>query len=303
MNLGHWPRAEDGDGHVLQRHDEGLIAKSLMENAQRHEGTGRSGFFRRPRASPCVSGDRRLLLRQFHASNLSFLLGYDTLRSVEGLFDARVRLCIEPIGAPDPTSLPAEERALIAKAVPKRRREFAAGRLLARRMLSEFGRPPQPLLRGEHGAVPWPKGIQASISHCEPWVAVAMTASPEISGVGLDVEYAKPLEEKYWHVIMTSEDICHLESWPEETRATVAKRMFGAKEAAYKAQYPTSQEFLPFSAMWIAVGRELDTFEATFRRDAGPWRTGDVLPGRFLDYDDHVLTAVIASRAATTESR
>lgn len=238
----------------------------------------------------------RLLLRLFHAPNLSFASAYRTLRALDGLFDPRVRLCIEPIGDPDPAQLPAQEQGLITKAVPKRRREFAAGRLLARRMLGEFGFPSEPLLRGEHGAVPWPTGIQASISHCEPWVAVAMTDAPEISGVGLDVEYAKPLEEKYWHVILTSEDMCHLESWPEETRPIVAKRMFGAKEAAYKAQYPTSQEFLPFSAMWIAVGADMDTFEATFRRDAGPWRTGDVLQGRFSILGEHVLTGVVASR-------
>ncbi len=212
---------------------------------------------------------------------------------MEDLFDARVRLCIEPIGEPDPTVLPAQEQALIAKAVPKRRREFAAGRLLARRMLAEFGVPDQPLLRGEHGAVPWPQGIQASISHCGPWVGVAMTDAPEISGLGLDIEEAKPLEEKYWHVIMTEEDMCHLQSWPQEARPEVAKRMFGAKEAAYKAQYPSSGEFLPFSAMWIAVREDLECFEATFLRDAGPWRRADVLAGQFASLGEHVVTGVL----------
>lgn len=215
---------------------------------------------------------------------------------MEDLFDARVRLCIEPIGDPDPTALPPEEQALIAKAVPKRRREFAAGRLLARRMLGELGVPDQPLLRGEHGAVPWPDGIQASISHCGPWVGVAMTSAPEISGIGLDIEFAKPLEEKYWHVILTEEDMCHLQSWPQESRPGVAKRIFGAKEAAYKAQYPTSGLFLPFSAMWIAVEQGLAGFEATFRQDAAPWRTGDVLAGRFAVLGEHVVTAVVSER-------
>ncbi len=213
---------------------------------------------------------------------------------MEGLFDARVRLCIEPIGDPDPTALPPEEQALIAKAVPKRRREFAAGRLLARRMLGEFGVPDQPLLRGEHGAVPWPDGLQASISHCGPWVGVAMTDAPGISGVGLDIEFAKPLEEKYWHVILTEEDMCHLQSWPQQSRPRVAKRMFGAKEAAYKAQYPASGLFLPFSAMWISVNPGLTGFEATFRQHAAPWKIGDVLRGQFATLGDHVVTAVVS---------
>lgn len=215
---------------------------------------------------------------------------------VDGLFDARVRLCIEPIGESDPSVLPPEEQALIAKAVPKRRREFAAGRLLARRMLAALGVPAQPLLRTEHGAVPWPASVQASISHCGPWVGVAMTTDPSIAGLGLDIEEAKPLEEKYWHVILTKEDMCHLESWPKETRQVVAKRMFAAKEAAYKAQYPTSGQFLPFSAMWIGVEQGLHAFTATFRQDAAPWSIGDVLQGRFAPMGDHVVTSVIAQR-------
>lgn len=213
-----------------------------------------------------------------------------------GLFDARVQLCIEPIGEPDLSALPLEEQALVAKAVPKRRREFAAGRTLARRLLAEQGVQHGPLLRSEHGAVLWPQGVQASISHCGAWVGVAMTRAPEILGVGLDIEHAKPLEEKYWHVIMTQDDICHLESWPLEARSRVAKRIFAAKEAAYKAQYPTSQQFLPFSAMWVAVGEDLESFQAAFRTDAEPWRKGDVLQGRFATMGDHVVTAVIATR-------
>ena len=218
------------------------------------------------------------------------------VEGMDGLFDARVRLCIEPIGEPDLATLPAEEQALVAKAVPKRVREFVAGRTLARRMLSEAGIADQPLLRTEHGAVPWPDGVQASISHCGPWVGVAMTTDPSIAGLGLDIEEAKPLEEKYWHVILTEDDMSHLHSWPEELRPVVAKRVFGAKEAAYKAQYPTSQQFLPFSAMWIAVAPDLSTFEAHFRVDAAPWRVRDVLHGRFATMGDHVVTGVVAPR-------
>ncbi len=215
---------------------------------------------------------------------------------MQGLFDDRVRLVIEPIGQPDALTLPPQEQALIAKAVPKRRREFAAGRLLARRLLAELGAPQGPLLRGPHGAVLWPEGIQGSISHCGPWVGVAMTNAAGVSGLGLDIEEAKPLEEKYWHVILTDEDICHLQSWPQEARTTVAKRMFGAKEAAYKAQYPSSGEYLTFSAMWIAVARQMDAFEATFMRDAAPWSKGDRLGGQFAALDEHVVTAVLAER-------
>lgn len=213
---------------------------------------------------------------------------------MQRLFDPRVRLCIEPIGQPDLAALPPQEQALVAKAVAKRQREFAAGRLLARRMLEQHGVCSGPLMRNEHGAVPWPRGVQGSISHCRPWVGVAMTTDPSVVGVGLDIEEAKPLEEKYWHVIFTDDDVCHLKTWPSKTRETVAKRMFAAKEAAYKAQYPRSQQFLPFSAMWIALGEGMESFEAHFRVDADPWPRGHVLRGRFGLLQDHVITAVLA---------
>ncbi|MEM6296393.1 MAG: 4'-phosphopantetheinyl transferase superfamily protein [Myxococcota bacterium] len=210
------------------------------------------------------------------------------------LFDARVTCTVAPIGEPDVEALPEAERALVAKAVPKRIREFCAGRTLARRMLGELGRPTEALLRGAEGSVRWPQGVQGSISHSGPWVGVALTLDPSIAGLGLDIEDATGLTEKHWRIILTGEDKCHLESWPQEARPRIAKKMFGAKEAAYKAQFPQSQMYLPFSAMWIAVSRDETSFEATFRQDAAPYRTGDVLRGRFATLQAHLISTVIA---------
>lgn len=56
-----------------------------------------------------------------------------------------------------------EEEALVAKAVDKRRREFATARGCARSALAAFGFPPASIMTGENGAPRWPAGVVGSI--------------------------------------------------------------------------------------------------------------------------------------------
>lgn len=218
--------------------------------------------------------------------------------TTSSLFDERVLLVIEPIGEPDVDALLPQERAVVAKAVAKRVREFAAGRLLARRLLEDAGIVCGPLLRGEHGAVRWPSNVQASISHSGSWVGVALCADATqagLGGIGLDIEDAKPLDERYWHVILTQEDMAHLDGWPPGERPQIAKAIFCAKEAAYKAQYPRSTTFLPFSAMHVAVDPSREHFTATFRTDAPTFVRGDVIEGRFAWAQDMLVASATVS--------
>ena len=59
--------------------------------------------------------------------------------------------------------LPGEEAA-IARAVPKRRREFATARACAREALAQLGEPPVPILRGASGAPLWPAGVAGRVA-------------------------------------------------------------------------------------------------------------------------------------------
>jgi len=56
-----------------------------------------------------------------------------------------------------------EEEAVVARAVDKGRREFAAARACARAGLARLGVPPAPILPGVRGAPQWPAGIVGSI--------------------------------------------------------------------------------------------------------------------------------------------
>ncbi len=92
---------------------------------------------------------------------------------------------------PDAALFPAEE-ALIARAVPERRTEFATGRHCARTALGALG----------HGAGADPAGpgavrrsgrpgIVGSITHCAGYRAAAVARASEVITIGLDAEPAQ----------------------------------------------------------------------------------------------------------------
>src|SRR5262245_62949338 len=76
-----------------------------------------------------------------------------------------------------------EERAHIARAIPKRRNEFAVGRSLARELLGELGFPDFPLLPGADRAPRWPLGIAGSIAHDSRQCVVAVVRAGRIAGI------------------------------------------------------------------------------------------------------------------------
>lgn len=147
-----------------------------------------------------------------------------------------VRTGAAPLAGPIP-SLPPEEDAAVAGAVEKRRREFAIGRTLARGLLAELGAPVAALPRRPNRVPAWPDGVAGTITHTDD-VALAAVARGAI-GLGLDVEKADPLPESLSRLIVR----------PDEARAMtpeLAKVVFSAKEAFYKAQYRHTETLLDF---------------------------------------------------------
>ncbi len=94
----------------------------------------------------------------------------------------------------DESALFPAERAALRNAVAKRRREFVAGRVLARRAMAVLGFPQEPVLVGARRAPIWPAGLIGSISHTATGCAVALTPDRYFRSIGLDVEDTTPLE-------------------------------------------------------------------------------------------------------------
>lgn len=187
------------------------------------------------------------------------------------------------------------EAACVERAVEKRRREFAAGRTMARSLLRELGvGGDAALLPGPRREPQWPESVVGSISHTETWAGVVLAHRSDCAGLGLDVELATPLKDEIARRICVEDELAWLEaSWPDPVeRGRWGKLVFSAKETAYKAQYPHSQTFLGFDAMSIAVDVAAETFVATFLVEALPFRVGETFEGRFALRPDLIATGI-----------
>jgi len=194
----------------------------------------------------------------------------------------------------DLSELTEGEAALMAKAVDKRRREYTAGRVLARRAAEKLGLGAIEVLPREDRSPEWPAGVVGSITHTRGHVAVALARADVVRGLGLDVEQAEPLKHRLWDMICTAEDVAMLAKYPERERSRLAKLVFSAKEAAYKAQFAITEQFLGFSAMHIDLDVKESRFIASFRQEAGDaFVPGDTLSGRLVRTDRLVATAVL----------
>ena len=188
--------------------------------------------------------------------------------------------------------MPGEEAALV-RAVPKRRREFLAGRALARHALRSLGIAPVAIPAAEDRSPVWPEGIAGSISHCADLCVVAAGRMADgFLSVGLDVEPAAALEANIVSEICSLVESRWLVNQHESERGMLARIIFSAKECAYKCQYPLSRRLLDFHDMRIEIDQAEGRFVARFCTDAAPFRSGDELCGKFAIIDDHIVTGM-----------
>lgn len=219
---------------------------------------------------------------------------------IESLLPPAVR-CAESFGAvtADPQAvLFPEELAVVAKAVDKRRGEFAEVRVAARRALAELGRPAAPILPGERGAPGWPSGVVGSMTHCDGYRAAVVARESELVSLGVDAEPDLPLPDGVFAMI----------SLPEE-RGTVAglagpqpavnweRLLFCAKEAVYKTWFPLTRAWLDFGEASVDL-RPDGTFSARLLVP-GPMVGGERLggfDGRWLARNGLLVAAIAVER-------
>lgn len=182
------------------------------------------------------------------------------------------------------------EAASIADAVPKRRREFATARALAREGLEQFfSLHDFNLLNDKDRAPIWPQGIAGSLSHSSTraWVALV---DATYGSIGIDGENGAKLERSLWHLTLCDEEITYLETLKTSIQERRALVIFSAKEALYKAQFPWSHKFVDFMAVQIRL-HEDGSLQCIFQRDIAPFQSGFVASGRWSD-EMEILSAV-----------
>ena len=195
--------------------------------------------------------------------------------------------------APDiaPPLLP-EERQHVANAVPKRVREFRAGRACARAALKQLGIEGFALHPGERREPLWPPGIVGSITHTLGYAAAAAGHTCSVRAVGIDAELSTSVESSLWSEIATRSELERLATLAEPAATVAASILFSAKEAFYKCQFPLTGEWLDFLDIRIephaASGFEIVPCRPLRLQGHAqrPWR------GRFFVEEGLVLTAV-----------
>jgi 4'-phosphopantetheinyl transferase EntD len=162
------------------------------------------------------------------------------------------------------------ERELVARAVPKRRAEFASGRALLHELLDDR----QPILAEANRMPRWPAGVRGSLAHDHRWAVAAVSRDADVDAVGIDIEPMTPL----------SADLAAAIRRPEE-RALDAHLAFVLKEATYKA--------------WSALGGGLLDHQDVLVSVAGLTFQGCVLEsrtafdGRYCIVGDRAVALVV----------
>jgi 4'-phosphopantetheinyl transferase EntD len=206
-------------------------------------------------------------------------------------------LTAELRGAGDPGALYPDEARHLQKAVRKRREEFAAGRLCARLLLSEFGIHNFAIEVGAHRQPLWPETLVGSITHTTGFCAAVAAPKTCLRSVGIDTEIAGSVKTELWRGICTSAETAWLRTSPESEQLAAATLIFSAKEAFYKCQFPLTQERLGFHDVSVelpAWGAKRGAFRISANRNIALQGSAALpLHGQYL-FHEQFITAAIA---------
>jgi len=202
------------------------------------------------------------------------------------IFPAPITGCIGPIALWENEPIYPEEEELVRHAVPRRKREFSAGRACARRALAKLGIPPGPIPRMDERRPRWPKGIIGSISHSRTWCGAAVSRAEDIAGLGLDIEETTRMNREIARRVLLPEEWERSSGNDEQLEWAL---IFSAKEAFYKAAWPIVKRYIPFQEVVVEKQRN-NTL--TFRGLSSDLDFPG-LTGRFVFHADHVISGVV----------
>jgi 4'-phosphopantetheinyl transferase EntD len=189
-----------------------------------------------------------------------------------------------------------EEAAHLGRSVPKRAQEFAAGRLCARRALSEFSVQDFALRVAADRRPIWPDGIVGSITHTTDFCAAAVAERRNMLSIGLDCEVVGSVSAEIHSTICLELERNWISSLPAAHQAAAVTMIFSAKEAFYKCQSPVTGEWLDFHDLQIepiAWGESRSAFRLSATRRIAIAESA-VMPilGEYLIWDRYVATGI-----------
>jgi enterobactin synthetase component D len=193
----------------------------------------------------------------------------------------------------DPQRLYTEECAAVRLAVPRRQREFAAGRQAARRAMMDIGWPPLAIPSAPDRAPVWPEGLIGSISHNEQACVAVVCPRGPWQAIGIDIEVHRPIETSLWSTICTPREMALLPSQPGPLRGLAVAHLFSAKEAVYKWQFPLTGRMLDFQQVQITLDAAMQTFSARIADTDPAAAPVAEVNGHILVDRDHIVSWVL----------
>ncbi|MBI3447736.1 MAG: 4'-phosphopantetheinyl transferase superfamily protein [Acidobacteria bacterium] len=217
---------------------------------------------------------------------------------IERLFPAEVMTLVATPDMWDGTLLP-EEEACVVRAVPKRRREFTAGRVGARRLLALAGVSGVPIVAAADRTPIWPPGFVGSISHCDGLCAVAIARASHFESIGLDVEGSQGLPEETIHLVCSETELARASGASGLARAEAAKLLFSAKEAFYKCWFPVTRTPLDFHDVEVEFDPRHGMYRARVLADHPKGALAGRMDARFMRDPAHVAAGVVLRGTAS----
>lgn len=184
------------------------------------------------------------------------------------------------------------EEAAIARAVPYRQAEFRAGRVCARSAMEKIGFPPAAVPVGPDRAPVWPEGLVGSITHDAGFCLAAVALDRDSAGIGIDLTTDEPLPPGVLEEIARPEELARLAREAAEWQAWVGRMLFAAKEATYKAVFPTTGAVWSFDALSVQIDVEAGTFLAETTASAGPLPGGQRFWGHIVTEPGMILAGL-----------
>lgn len=198
----------------------------------------------------------------------------------QGLFAPGIAVVVR-----DPRQMPrapdSSEARAVSGAIPTRQTEFHAGRAAARAAMVALGLPPRPVPVGPDRAPIWPDGVVASLTHDARACIAVMGLAEDWRGLGIDLEDDAALDLDLVSDVCSVNERAWLDTLPAARRGLMAKLIFSAKEASYKAQYPLTGQLFGFDGFEIEIDEPKTAFTARFTMPTGIFQAGDILRGRY----------------------
>lgn len=220
------------------------------------------------------------------------------------LFPPTVRVCTAHPDIDAPPLFQVEFQSVI-RAVPRRVREFRAGRACARCALVQLGAAPTPMPIGDRRAPVWPVGFSGSISHCKELCCAVVAPLHQIAAIGVDVECATPLDDALIDLVCSPTEVADAVEATGMTRSSFGKVAFSAKEAFYKCCSHMERKDLDFRDVQLCLQEGSCDARGAFgvkilAADASLARGSNRFCGRWRVHDGYIFAGVYLQANASS---